>query len=63
MSEQNDRSTPPKQTPEDPNVADRRLSEEQKRAMKNEPAPPKQQSEGERKEGKLPDPKEVGEAG
>jgi hypothetical protein len=61
MTEQTDRATPPKQTPEDPNTADRRLSDEQKRAMTNEPAPPTPQSEG--KEGKLPDPKEVGEAG
>ncbi|SAK45696.1 hypothetical protein AWB80_00945 [Caballeronia pedi] len=58
MTEQTDRPTPPKQTPEDPNVADRRLSDEQKRAMKDEPAPPKRD-----KQGKLPDPKEVGEAG
>ncbi|MDR5799785.1 hypothetical protein [Caballeronia sp. LZ001] len=58
MSEQNERQTPPKQTNEDPNVADRRLSDEQKSELKNEPEPAKG-SEG----GKLPDPKDVGEAG
>ncbi|MFM0322548.1 hypothetical protein [Caballeronia glebae] len=61
MNQQTDRSTPPKQTPADPNVADRRLSDEQERAMKNEPAPPKHIEES--KESKLPNPKEVGEAG
>ncbi|SAK66864.1 hypothetical protein [Caballeronia ptereochthonis] len=58
MSEQTDRLTPPKQTLEDPNVADRRLSEEQMRGMKSEPDPPEPG-----KKGKLPDPVEVGEAG
>ncbi|MDR5760286.1 hypothetical protein [Caballeronia sp. LZ035] len=58
MTSENDRPTPPKQTPDDPNVADRRLSEEQKRDLKNEP----EQPSGD-KGGKLPDPKEVGEAG
>ncbi|KXU89010.1 hypothetical protein CR51_33825 [Caballeronia megalochromosomata] len=61
MNEPAERPTPPKQTPEDPNLADRRLSDEQKRAMKDEPAPPKHPDAG--KEDKLPDPKEVGEAG
>ncbi|AQH04485.1 MULTISPECIES: hypothetical protein [Caballeronia] len=61
MSEPTDRATPPKQTPEDPNVADRRLSDEQKRAMTDEPAPPERQDES--KVGELPDPKDVGEAG
>jgi hypothetical protein len=61
MPEQTDRPTPPKQTPGDPNVADRRLSDEQKRAMTNEPAPPRRDHDG--KEGKLPNPKDVGEAG
>ncbi|SAK47951.1 hypothetical protein AWB76_01116 [Caballeronia temeraria] len=61
MNEQTERDTPPKQTPEDPNVADRRLSEEQKRAMKNEPEQPKRPDES--KGEKLPNPKDVGEAG
>ncbi|GJH21663.1 hypothetical protein CBA19CS22_33995 [Caballeronia novacaledonica] len=61
MNEPADRPTPPKQNPEDPNVADRRLSDEQKRAMTNEPEAPKPADEG--KEGKLPNPKDVGEAG
>ncbi|WP_250516727.1 hypothetical protein [Caballeronia sp. INDeC2] len=61
MNEPNDRPTPPKQTPEDPNVADRRLSDEQKDAMTNEPDPPKRNDEG--KESGLQDPKDVGEAG
>ncbi|WP_198155157.1 hypothetical protein [Candidatus Burkholderia verschuerenii] len=58
MSEQHDRTTPPKQTPEDPNLADRRLSEEQRRNAKNQPAPPEP---GKGRD--LPDPKDVGEAG
>jgi hypothetical protein len=61
MTEQTDRTTPPKQSPEDPNMADRRLSDEQNRAMTNEPAPPKRDHEN--KEAKLPNPKDVGEAG
>lgn len=61
MTEQTDRQTPPKQTPDDPNVADRRLSDEQKRAMKNEPEPPRRDQRS--KEGELPNPKDVGEAG
>ena len=59
MNENTDRPTPPRQTPEDPNVADRRLSERQKRDMKNEPAPPKH----DRNEAEMPEPHEVGEAG
>ncbi|MDR5782181.1 hypothetical protein QCE63_22525 [Caballeronia sp. LZ065] len=58
MTDENDRPTPPKQTPDDPNVADRRLSDEQKRDLKNEPDKPSGNQSG-----KLPDPKEVGEAG
>lgn len=58
MTEQTDRPTPPKQTLNDPNVADRRLSEEQKRAMKNEPERPTFA-----KSDRLPNPKDVGEAG
>jgi hypothetical protein len=62
MNEQfTDRPTPPKQSPDDPNVADRRLSEEQQRAMKNEPAQP--DTEKPSKDEKLPNPKDVGEAG
>jgi hypothetical protein len=53
-----DRPTPPKQNSDDPNLADRRLSDEQKGSMKNEPAPP----DGDKKH-KLPNPKDVGEAG
>ena len=52
MNEPADRPTPPKQTPEDPNVADRRLSDEQKRAMTNEPEAPKPVDND--KESKLP---------
>lgn len=58
MSEPNDRQTPPKQTPEDPNVADRRLTDEQERAMKDEPKPAESG-----KGAPLPNPKDVGEAG
>jgi len=58
MTDKTDRQTPPRQTPEDPNVADRRLSDEQKRAMKNEPERPRPE-----KTDKLPNPKDVGEAG
>ncbi|WP_250523326.1 MULTISPECIES: hypothetical protein [unclassified Caballeronia] len=61
MNQQTDRPTPPIQTPEDPNMADRRLSDEQKRTMRNEPEPPKRTDES--KEEKLPNPKDVGEAG
>jgi hypothetical protein len=61
MNEPADRPTPPKQTPDDPNVADRRLSDEQKDSMKNEPEPPKRTDEGNNT--KLPNPKDVGEAG
>ncbi|SAK55400.1 hypothetical protein AWB77_01621 [Caballeronia fortuita] len=60
-NENADRPTPPRQTPDDPNVADRRLSEEQKQSMKNEPEPPKQTDDT--KESTLPNPKDVGEAG
>jgi hypothetical protein len=58
MTDENDRDTPPKQTPNDPNVADRRLSDEQKKSQNNEPAPPQHD-----KGAPLPDTKEVGEAG
>jgi hypothetical protein len=58
MSEQNDRSTPPKQTPDDPNLADRRLSDEQRRNAHNQPAKPEAGKGAE-----LPNPKDVGEAG
>jgi hypothetical protein len=62
MNEQfTDRPTPPKQTPDDPNVADRRLSDEQQRSMKDEPAQPDPAKRG--KDEKLPNPKDVGEAG
>jgi hypothetical protein len=57
MAEQNDRPTPPKQTPDDPNMADRRLTEEQKQSLTNEPESPENKGE------KLPNPKDVGEAG
>ncbi|MFM0394571.1 hypothetical protein [Paraburkholderia phytofirmans] len=58
MTTEPSRPTPPRQTETDPTAGDRRLSDEQKDALKNEPEPPKPNS-GE----KLPDPKEVGEAG
>ncbi|TDY22518.1 hypothetical protein B0G81_2828 [Paraburkholderia sp. BL6665CI2N2] len=58
MTTESARPTPPRQTESDPTAADRRLSDEQKESLKNEPAPPTPNS-GE----KLPDPKEVGEAG
>jgi hypothetical protein len=58
MTDQNDRPTPPQQSPDDPNLADRRLSDEQKRALKNEPDKPDHD-----KTEKLPNPKDVGEAG
>ncbi|WP_277182259.1 hypothetical protein [Caballeronia sp. BR00000012568055] len=57
MAEQNDRPTPPKQTPDDLNMADRRLTEEQKQSLTNEPKTPENKGE------KLPNPKDVGEAG
>jgi hypothetical protein len=64
MEQQDERQTPPKQTPEDPNLADRRLSDEQNREMKDEPAPPARSSGSKENKGSnLPDPKEVGEAG
>jgi hypothetical protein len=50
--------TPPKQTPDDPNTADRRLTDEQKDGA-SEPAPPDRG----RDLPKPPDPAEVGEAG
>lgn len=56
---QTDRPTPPQQTPSDPNVADRRLSEEQKQSSTGEPDPP----EPTRGKPELPDPAGVGEAG
>ncbi|RKR38282.1 hypothetical protein B0G82_6409 [Paraburkholderia sp. BL17N1] len=58
MTTESPRPTPPRQTESDPTAADRRLSDEQKESLKNEPAPPTPNS-GE----PLPDPKEVGEAG
>jgi hypothetical protein len=66
MTGNNDRPTPPKQTPDDPNMADRRLTDEQQRAMKDEPARPdpgKQTKDDKDGHGKLPNPKDVGEAG
>jgi hypothetical protein len=50
--------TPPKQRTDDETVADRRLSDEQKCASRDQPAEPKPESGAE-----LPDPKDVGEAG
>ncbi|WP_143754628.1 hypothetical protein [Caballeronia concitans] len=58
MTEQTDRSTPPKQTDSDPTAADRRLSDEQKQNAANEPAPPDAD-----KGPPLPDPNAVGEDG
>jgi len=58
MTESTDRPTPPKQTTTDPTTADRRLSDEQKQNLKDEPDPP-QENKGQ----PLPDPNAVGEAG
>jgi hypothetical protein len=58
MTEHNDRPTPPKQSPDDPNMADRRLSDEQKNSATNEPARPDKN-----KGAPLPSTKDVGEAG
>jgi hypothetical protein len=58
MNTPNERTTPPKQSSDDPNMADRRLSEEQRKASKNEPEKPEP---GKGRD--LPDPKDVGEAG
>jgi hypothetical protein len=52
------RDTPPKQRTDDETVADRRLSQEQKRSVNDQPAPGKQEGNLD-----LPDPKDVGEAG
>lgn len=60
MTGNTDRPTPPKQTPEDPNLADRRLSDEQKRELKNEPAPPDRSKQ---QKSDMPKPQDVGEAG
>jgi hypothetical protein len=57
MTQDSERSTPPRQTTDDPNTADRRLSDEQKRTMKDEPAPPTGKGDS------LPDPNAVGEDG
>lgn len=58
MNEPAERQTPPKQNTDDPNVADRRLSDEQKQSMNDEPEQP-EPGKGE----KLPKPTDVGEAG
>ncbi|MDR5740421.1 MULTISPECIES: hypothetical protein [unclassified Caballeronia] len=58
MTQQTDRPTPPVQTTTDPNTADRRLSEEQKQNLTNEPDPPSDD-----KAHPLPDPNAVGEDG
>ncbi|MFM0630821.1 hypothetical protein [Paraburkholderia xenovorans] len=58
MATESARPTPPRQTETDPTAADRQLSDKQKDSLKNEPEPPKPNSDE-----KLPDPKEVGEAG
>jgi hypothetical protein len=58
MAAESARPTPPRQTPNDPNAGDRELSDAQKEAFKNEPAPPKP-GRGDN----LPNPKDVGEAG
>jgi len=57
MTQDSERSTPPRQTTDDPNTADRHLSDEQKRTMKDEPAPPTGKGDS------LPDPNGVGEDG
>jgi hypothetical protein len=58
MTGNNERVTPPKQSPDDPNVADRRRSDEDLRHAKDTPEPPDND-----KRGRLPNPKDVGEAG
>ncbi|HZZ12961.1 MAG TPA: hypothetical protein VFE79_19935 [Paraburkholderia sp.] len=58
MATDNARPTPPRQTETDPTAADRRLSGQQKDALKNEPEPPRPD-----RGAALPDPKDVGEAG
>ncbi|WP_248324387.1 MULTISPECIES: hypothetical protein [unclassified Caballeronia] len=57
MTQETERSTPPKQTPNDATAADRRLSDEQKRNLTNEPAPPTGAGKP------LPEPNDVGEDG
>ncbi|WP_244850859.1 hypothetical protein [Caballeronia sp. SL2Y3] len=57
MTQESERSTPPKQTPNDPTAADRRLSDEQKQDLTNEPAPPTGAGKP------LPEPNDVGEDG
>ncbi|CAH2803228.1 MAG: hypothetical protein CPDRYDRY_5503 [uncultured Paraburkholderia sp.] len=54
MATDSARPTPPRQTDTDPTAADRRLSEKQKDALKNEPAPPKPDCGA-----NLPDPDQV----
>jgi len=58
MPTESARPTPPRQTETDPTAGDRRLSEQQKDSLTNEPVPPKPGRGDE-----LPDPKDVGEAG
>jgi hypothetical protein len=58
MPTESERPTPPRQTETDPTAGDRRLTEQQKDSLTNEPAPPKP-GRGE----ELPNPKDVGEAG
>lgn len=58
MAVDSEPGTPPKQTPDDPNLADRRLSDEQKRSLRNEPSPAEPDAGM-----PLPDPNEVGEDG
>jgi hypothetical protein len=58
MPTESARPTPPRQTPTDATAGDRRLSEQQKDSLTNEPAAPKPGRGDE-----LPDPKDVGEAG
>ncbi|WP_244817984.1 hypothetical protein [Caballeronia sp. Lep1P3] len=57
MTQETERSTPPKQNTDDSTAADRRLSDEQKQNMTHEPAAPTNKGEP------LPDPNAVGEDG
>jgi hypothetical protein len=58
MTSETVRDTPPKQRTDDETMADRRLSDEQLRASRDQPAKPKPESGAD-----LPDPNGVGEAG
>lgn len=54
-------SSPPEQRPDHPTSADRRLSDEQKKSARHEPAPPVSNEHARLPD--LPAPEDVGEAG